>query len=290
MSKPRLAFAVMVLSLTLPPLFSRCSAQEIPEVDQVADRIAQKFNGKKKVKVVVIDFPFKDGKLTALGQKLGDQLSAALTQRMTANSVVERGQLSARLRASGLSPVDLRDREIAAWLGEETGANTMVVGHLVARDEKFVLSLELDRIGDSNQLLEAGADIPRTDQTIALAEKPIEWPASPEVVVACPSSADSGKTVDLFKAAGVTLPTCSDCPQPEYTDAARSARFQGASKFKVVVDEDGHAISISLRDPAGYGLDVQAMKVIRKWRFRPAIKDGKPVSVCVNVEVTFRFY
>jgi len=209
---------------------------------------------------------------------------------MMATNVIGRTQLSARLRTNGLSPADLRNREIASWLGGETGADAMVVGSLSARDDQFVLSLELVRIGNSKQLIEARVDIPRTDQTIALAEKPLDWPAPPEVVVACPSSTDSGKTVDLFKAAGVTLPRCPHCPQPEYTDAARSAKFQGGNKFKVVVDENGHAISIGLLDPAGYGLDVQAIKSIRKWRFSPAIKDGKPVSVCVNVEITFHFF
>jgi len=285
----RFVLALTALSINLLSQCPKSPAQEVPEVDRAADRIAQKLQEKRKEKVVVIDFPSADGKVTALGQVLSNQLSAALAQRMAGN-VIERTQLSARLRTNGLSPADLRDREIASWLGRETGADAMVVGSLMAREDQFVLSLELVRIGNSKQLIETKVDIPRTDQTIALAERPLDWPAPPEVVVACPSSADSRKTVDLFKAAGVTLPRCSNCPQPEYTDAARSAKFQGGNKFKVVVDENGHATSINLLDPAGYGLDTQAIKVIRNWRFKPAIKDGKPVSVCVTVEVTFRFY
>src|SRR5713226_3400702 len=181
MSKSRFVFALTALSITLLPLCPKCPAQEISGVDKVADRIAQKLQGKKKEKVVVIDFPLADGKLTALGEVLSDQLSAALSQRLTAGNVIARTQLSARLRANGLSPADLRDRGIASWLGGDTTANVMVIGSLIPRDEKFVLSLELVRIGNSKQLLEVSVDIPKTEQTTALVEKPADWPPPPDV-------------------------------------------------------------------------------------------------------------
>ena len=37
-----------------------------------------------------------------------------------------------------------------------------------------------------------------------------------------------------------------------------------------------------------FGLDEKAMEAVRKWRFKPGYKDGKPVSVLANVEVNFR--
>jgi len=209
---------------------------------------------------------------------------------LTAGNVVARTQLSARLRANGLSPADLRDRGIASWLGGDTTANVMVIGSLIPRDEKFVLSLELVRIGNSKQLLEVSVDIPKTEQTTALVEKPADWPPPPDVAVACLASGHTNESAAVFKAAGVTLPVCSHCPQPSYTDEARSVRYQGTAKFNVVVDENGRATSISLLDPAGNGLDVRAIKVIRTWKFKPAIKAGKPVAVCVVIEVTFHLY
>jgi TonB family protein len=290
MLKSRFVLALTALSFTLLPLCSKCPAQEIPGVDNVADRIAQKLQGKKKEKVVVIDFPLVDGKVTALGEALSAQLSAALTQRMTSSNVVEHTQLATRLRANGLSPADLRDRYIASWLGGEIGANAMVVGSLIAREGKFVLSLELVRIRNSDQLLEARVDIPKTDQTTALAESPVDWPSPSDLAVACLASAHSSESAAVFKAAGVTLPGCSHCPQPSYTDAARSAKYQGNAKFNVVVDENGRASSINLLNPAGHGLDVEAIKVIRTWEFKPATKQGKPVPACVTIEVSFKLY
>jgi hypothetical protein len=38
------------------------------------------------------------------------------------------------------------------------------------------------------------------------------------------------------------------------------------------------------------GLDTQALLAVASWRFKPAIKDGHPVAVIINVEVNFKLY
>jgi TonB family protein len=40
----------------------------------------------------------------------------------------------------------------------------------------------------------------------------------------------------------------------------------------------------------GLGLDEKAIEAVRKWKFEPAMKNGQPVAVQVNVEVNFRLY
>jgi len=42
--------------------------------------------------------------------------------------------------------------------------------------------------------------------------------------------------------------------------------------------------------PLGMGLDEKAIEAVRTWRFEPAKKDGQPVPVQMNVEVSFRLY
>jgi hypothetical protein len=40
----------------------------------------------------------------------------------------------------------------------------------------------------------------------------------------------------------------------------------------------------------GMGLDEKALAAVRQWKFEPALKDGRPVPVQINVEVNFRLY
>ena len=37
-------------------------------------------------------------------------------------------------------------------------------------------------------------------------------------------------------------------------------------------------------------LDANAIEAVKTWKFEPAMKDGKPVAVQINVEVSFRLY
>ena len=88
---------------------------------------------------------------------------------------------------------------------------------------------------------------------------------------------------------GVTVPVCVYCPNPNYTDEARAAKFNGTVILQVVVTAEGRVENISVVRKAGYGLEQNAMKTVRKWKFTPAKgPDGSPVSTLVPIEVTFR--
>src|SRR5260370_23296701 len=117
--------------------------------------------------------------------------------------------------------------------------------------------------------------------------KPLDWPASPEVVVSWLSGSRE-EMADCLKAAGLTMPTCIRCPNPAYTDEARAAKFQGAVKFDVVIDEQGTAKRIAVVKGDRHGLTARALQAIKKWQFKPAMKDGKPENVCDVIEITFK--
>ena len=88
---------------------------------------------------------------------------------------------------------------------------------------------------------------------------------------------------------GVTVPACTYCPLPEYTNQARKARIQGTVVVQAVVTVDGRAEHISVVRGLGSGLDEKAIEAVKKWRFNPARDaDGHPVAVAVPMEVTFR--
>lgn len=79
-------------------------------------------------------------------------------------------------------------------------------------------------------------------------------------------------------------------PEPEYSPEAREAKLQGSVVLELVVGTDGKARGIRVVRSLGMGLDDRAMEAVRQWRFEPAKKDGKPVPVAVDVEVSFRLF
>lgn len=87
---------------------------------------------------------------------------------------------------------------------------------------------------------------------------------------------------------GVKPPQLILDPDPEYSDEARKARLEGTVVLWMIVGTDGAAHDIRVKSPLGKGLDEKAIEAVKRWKFKPATKDGQPVAVMVNVEVSFR--
>jgi TonB family protein len=89
---------------------------------------------------------------------------------------------------------------------------------------------------------------------------------------------------------GVSAPRTLYAPEPEYSEEARKAKYQGTLVLWMVVGADGRPRDIRVARSLGMGLDEKALEAVRTWRFEPARKDGRPVAVQINVEVIFRLY
>ncbi len=87
---------------------------------------------------------------------------------------------------------------------------------------------------------------------------------------------------------GVTNPVALYKPEPQYSEEARKAKWQGAVMLSLVVDASGKPIDIKVVRPLGLGLDEKAIEAVTQWKFTPGKKDGKPVKVQAQIEVTFR--
>ncbi len=87
---------------------------------------------------------------------------------------------------------------------------------------------------------------------------------------------------------GVSAPSLVFKVEPEYSEEARKAKFQGTVVLYVEVDENGKPRNLRVVRPLGLGLDEKAIEAVQKWRFRPGYKDGKPVAVAATIEVNFR--
>ena len=60
--------------------------------------------------------------------------------------------------------------------------------------------------------------------------------------------------------------------------------------YHTVIGPDGVPAEIAVARPIGFGLDENAVKAIRAAKFEPAVKDGKPVPVLLDLVVQFRIY
>lgn len=89
---------------------------------------------------------------------------------------------------------------------------------------------------------------------------------------------------------GVSAPKAIFSPDPEYSEEARKAKFQGTCVLSLIVGPDGRPRDIRVARSLGLGLDEKAIEAVNQWKFEPAQKDGRPVAVAINVEVQFRLY
>jgi protein TonB len=89
---------------------------------------------------------------------------------------------------------------------------------------------------------------------------------------------------------GVSAPKAIYAPDPEYSEEARKVKHMGTVVLWLVVGPDGKPRDIKVLRTLGLGLDEKAIEAVKNWRFDPAMKDGKPVAVQINVEVNFHLY
>lgn len=89
---------------------------------------------------------------------------------------------------------------------------------------------------------------------------------------------------------GVSAPRVVYSPDPEFSEEARKAKYQGTVLLWVTVGADGLARDIRIVRSVGMGLDEKAVNAVKLWRFEPARKDGQAVAVQISVEVAFRLY
>ncbi len=86
---------------------------------------------------------------------------------------------------------------------------------------------------------------------------------------------------------GVSAPNVLSKVDPEYTREARKANLEGSVLLSMVVGRDGLAHDIKVVNGLGSGLDEEAIRAAKKWRFVPGQKNDEPVSVQATIEMKF---
>jgi TonB family protein len=88
---------------------------------------------------------------------------------------------------------------------------------------------------------------------------------------------------------GIVSPKILTEVKPQYTADAMRAKIQGTVWLEAVVMPDGSVGNVQITrslDPT-FGLDQEAIRTVKKWRFIPGTRQGQPVPVLVEIEMTF---
>src|SRR5437868_4290096 len=115
---------------------------------------------------------------------------------------------------------------------------------------------------------------------IAQEDAPIQLSVSDHSVATC-----RGKDSD--SPGCVTAPRPIYSPDPTYPEKARKKKQRGTVLVALVVNSDGLTKDVAVERGVNPELDEAATDAVKRWKFTPASKDGKPVNVKIKVEVSF---
>jgi TolB-like protein len=239
-------FSIFVLTSSA---LGQSTAPNESELSTLADRLAHEIELPRKhapsPKILVLDFQNQRGIANVLGQRMSESLSDLLTERLGAEHVVAKKQFRAALLSAGISPFDMQNNDVAFWNAKKAGANLIVFGQLHSSAPETTLTVQLVQVSDKKELSTASTDLTLTEEIRGLVDKFPAWRFDPQVLVPC-LVATGDSVAALYKTAGVSEPKCIHCPQPPYTDAARTAHYQGAVKFDAIIDEQGRVSAATL--------------------------------------------
>jgi TonB family protein len=287
----RLCGVLLIAILACSPLADANAAQEsvLPrasqdQLDALASRVAEQIRRSKidpeSTKFLAFDFSnTPDKQCSKLGAILADRFSAVLANHADGSVVLGRELLIAYFKDNWIDQRDIQGEGIALAIARSMGATGVLRGDLEEEpDNQLLLTLRLEGFGPA---WSAGVVITATAEMKALSKDP-----SPAFSFTAPFPVEPG--VLTPGSDGVGIPECIYCPPPLFNDLARANKYQGTIELSVVVTSEGRSGSIRVLKGAPFLLNKQAMDAVQNWKFKPAHKNGKPVSARVPVEITFR--
>jgi len=261
-----------------------------PEIESLAIRVLKRADQAKchpnGCTVLVENFTTPSGSSSRFGMALADSISAELLAQGNGIRIVDRSRLQDYLYREHIPSGALKQRDAARWLATQFHANAVLIGTIERLGDNFNLLLELlnvsnDKVG------------PQEAMQISIAEPQQAFITFEPYDAIPPSETTAPNHSSLpVREAGLTtsVPSCIHCPPPLYSNAARKVRFMGTVVLGVTVTEEGRATDIRILKGVPFGMNEESIKTVSGWSFRPATYGGKPISIHVPIEVTFRLY
>lgn len=298
------AYTLLLVSVLLvfPPAFLRAQVTvftlnrlDQSRLDSLATLAAEKIReaklAERERKVLVMDF-FRNspGTSSQLGTILADRFSDSLAAYSSGMEVLDRKTLQDFLHQNWTTLEDFRSYEVCLAVARQLGATGAILGTLTENNSNITLTLHLEGFGPKEN----------EDDVFSWRDRTIRFSSTEDMRAAFfqPGPNYSRKAEEVpeepgvLKAGlnGVTVPLCGYCPDPDYSNPARAAKFQGTVALSIVVTAQGQVTGVYVLKGAPFGLTAQAISATKNWRFQPGQKDGKPVAVRVPIEITFRLF
>jgi periplasmic protein TonB len=89
---------------------------------------------------------------------------------------------------------------------------------------------------------------------------------------------------------GVSAPEVIYSVEPEFSEEARKAKVAGNVLVSLWVEPNGLPSHVRVVRGVGMGLDEKAVEAVKQYKFKPAMENGKPVEVELNIEVNFQIF
>jgi len=105
-----------------------------------------------------------------------------------------------------------------------------------------------------------------------------------------PADFDPASAAPQQAAGGVTRPVLIHQVFPEFSEQARKDKVSGIVTVNFLVDENGNPTHVRVMRGLGHGLDMEAVAAVKQYKFKPAMRDGKPVPFELNTEVNFQIF
>jgi TonB family protein len=159
---------------------------------------------------------------------------------------------------------------------------------------------------DAVQFLDEASALERLDTAIRAAAYPVAFPdatpvrlfregnlncaaGQPECLLVLNALSTTVLNRPPANASGeVTPPMGVYEPAPSYTKKARKSGVEGVVVLSVAIGKDGRVHEARVVKPLGSGLDEEAVKTVRTWRFKPALRDGEPVATNLLLSIPFK--
>jgi TonB family protein len=290
------ALVLVIAGSVAFPKFTRAQGQELvltseaeAQLDSLASRLSDKIKKLKRghypSKILVFDFTRESGdKSSLLGTLLADKFTEMLKHHSNGMEVLDRDLLKNYLEKLQTDVKDLDTNSVYLQIAEDLGATDAIRADL-SEDDKQQLKMSMQRLSRNPEFYEA-AQFPLSKglEDILIKQAPSNYrdpdTIPPEAGVILMGS----KHIE-----GVDPPHCISCPDPTFTNAARAAKLKhGTVVMSAVVTTGGEVTSVYVVKGLPFELTERSVATIQGWKLKPAMKEGQPVAVRVNIEIAFR--